>query len=130
MFDIMLALVLFEFYEISWQKADTIMGMLAKMYEVYRKNLVLFLLKHPSYIISVYILLKTNYDFFAIVLVVLKSLDILTKIVFMQKIFDENRTNEVDKIFYEPMPKFFPYIGLGIYPFLAFYAIKASGVIF
>jgi len=87
-FLIIIYLVL-ESFEIFTQKASTLMGMLAKLYAAYKKSILHFILAHPTYLFSLYLLVYTNFTMEAIFFVGLKSLDIGMKVKMLQQIFEK-----------------------------------------
>ena len=48
-----LLFIILEIYEISWQKAPSIMGMLIRMYKYYSKSIFLFLLMQPTFYFAI-----------------------------------------------------------------------------
>ncbi len=92
-FLIIIYLVL-ESFEIFSQKADTLMGMLAKLYASYQKSLLYFISLHVTYLFSLFILVMSEYSTASIILVSLKSIDLALKIKMMQQIFEKKELSE------------------------------------
>ena len=116
--------VLLEVYEISWQKAPSIMGMLIRMNKYYSKNIFLFLVMHPTFYFAVGFVMLTNYSPSAMILLFIKTVDIATKILLIQHVFQKRElTHELSLILLAPINNFLPYIGLIIYPILIILAI-------
>lgn len=46
-----------EYYEIFWQKADSMMGMLLRMHRYYGQNIFLFLIMHPTYYFLIFLII-------------------------------------------------------------------------
>jgi hypothetical protein len=116
--------VLLEIYEVSWQKAQTVMGMLARMYQHYSKNIFLFLIMHPTFYFAIGFFMITNYNVYAMVLLLIKAVDIIVKILLIQQIFVKKEVSqELALALLSPINNFFPYIGLLIYPPLIVLAI-------
>ena len=116
--------VLLEVYEISWQKAPSIMGMLIRMNKYYSKNIFLFLVMHPTFYFAVGFVMLTNYSPSAMILLFIKTVDIATKILLIQQVFQRRGlTHELSLILLAPINSFLPYIGLIIYPILIILAI-------
>jgi len=117
--------VVLELYEVQWQKAETIMGMLARMYEQYRKSIFLFLIMHPTFYFGVWFVLVTNYNPYAVALLGFKSADIITKILLIKKVFiDKELSEEFTLSLFTPIGSYMPYMGLLLYPFFIYMAFK------
>ena len=109
---------LLEVFEIYWQKAPTIMGMFLRMHKFYKKSIFLFLVMHPTFIFSIGFAMLSDYTLSSLILLLLKTADIITKIVLIEKIFNKKElSHEMSLIFLAPIDNFLPYIGLLIYPF-------------
>ena len=113
-----------ELYEVQWQKAETIMGMLARMYKQYRKSIFLFLIMHPTFYFAVWFVFETNYNPYAVALLLLKSADIITKIVLIKKVFiDRELSEEFTLSLFTPIGSYMPYMGIVLYPFFIYMAL-------
>ncbi|MCK9492028.1 MAG: hypothetical protein M0Q24_08050 [Sulfurimonas sp.] len=111
--------VLLESFEIYWQKAPTIMGMLIRMYKYYRKNIFLFLLMQPTFYFSVVFAMLTEYNWASLVLLFIKTVDIATKILLLEQVFIKKQlSHELSLILLAPINSFLPYLGLPTYPIL------------
>lgn len=114
-----LLFMLLEIYEISWQKAPSIMGMLLRMYKYYKKNIFLFLIMQPTFYFSIGFAMLTEYSIASMVLVFIKTVDVATKIVLIQQVFIKKElSQELSLILLAPINSFLPYMGLLIYPVL------------
>ncbi len=120
-------LVLFEFYESSWQRASTLGGLLGNIYRRYKRGLFYFFFSHPSFYYLLYLGLKydlTNFWFLSILF--MKFLDISYKLVIVKKI-EENALAEA-----MPLPldlKIAPwmsYLNIILYPTLFLLALKVT----
>ena len=110
--------LLLELYEVQWQKAQTIMGMLARMYQWYQKSAFLFLLMHPTLYFAIYFVMITDFNVYAVALLSLKAADILTKMFLIKKVFIEGHLDkEMQEALFTPLGSFLPYIGMVLYPF-------------
>lgn len=122
--DYILIFVLLEFYEISWQKAPSIMGMILRMHRYYSKSIFLFLIMQPTFIFSIGFAMLSDYNIFAVILAFIKSVDIATKILLIEQIFKKRKlSQELSLILLAPINNFLPYLGLIIYPILIALAI-------
>lgn len=117
--------VLLEVYEVQWQKATTLIGMLAQMFEFYKKSIFIFLLKHPTFYFAIWFMVVTDYNIYALSLFIIKVLDIGTKIFLMKKVFiDKEISSELSLSLLTPLNKYLPYIGVIAYTPLIFLAIS------
>ena len=78
--------VLLEFYEISWQKAPSIMGMLIRMHKYYSKSIFLFLIMQPTFYFAIGFAMLSNYHPSAMILLFIKTADIATKILLIEQV--------------------------------------------
>lgn len=114
-----LLFVLLEFYEISWQKAPSIMGMLIRMYKYYSKSIFLFLIMQPTFYFAICFAMLTDYNPSAMILLFIKTADVATKILLIEQVFKKRElTQDLSLVLLAPINGFLPYLGLIIYPFL------------
>ncbi|MDO8454030.1 MAG: hypothetical protein Q7S59_05620 [Sulfurimonas sp.] len=108
--------VLFEVYEASWQKASSVIGMLARMYKHYSKSIFIFLLMHPTFYFSIWLVMRSDYNIYAMILLFVKTVDLATKIILIEQVFIKKElTEEVSLILLSPINDLLPYIGLLLY---------------
>jgi len=119
-----LLFVFLELYEISWQKAPSIMGMIIRMNKYYSKSIFLFLLMQPTFYFSICFFMLSDYNIFAMILLFVKTVDIVVKILLIEQIFTKKSlSHELSLILLAPINSFLPYLGLFIYPLLIALAI-------
>ena len=119
-----LLFMILEAFEISWQKAPSIMGMIIRMHKHYSKNIFLFLIMHPTFYFSIGFAMICEYSMSAMLLVFIKTADIATKILLIEQIFVKKElSQELSLILLAPIDKYLPYVGLLIYPPLIFLAL-------
>ncbi len=119
-----LLFILLEFFEVFWQKAPTIMGMIIKMHRYYSKSIFLFLIMHPTFYFSIGFAMLTDLNIYAIILVFLKTLDVATKILLIEQIYTKRKlSHELSLILLAPINGFLPYLGIFIYPLLILLAL-------
>ncbi len=82
-----------ELFEANWQKANTLYGLLENNYKVYKKNLILYFLLNTTFIYTIFLIFKYQafynsgqFLFWMSAIFIMKSLDILFKIILLQKI--------------------------------------------
>lgn len=115
----MIIFILLELYEVSWQKADSIMGMLIRMHKQYDKNIFLFLIMNPTFYFSIWFAMISDYSTSAMVLLFIKTVDVATKILLIQIVFIKKElSQDLALTLLAPINKFLPYIGVIIYPLL------------
>ena len=116
--------VIFELYEVQWQKASSMEGMLQNMYKYYSKSIFLFLVMHPTFYFAIIFMLYTHYNMYALILFALKAADIATKLILMKQLFiDKENSEELSVMLQTPIHPLLPYIGLTLYPFLIYMAL-------
>ncbi len=114
-----LLFVFLELYEVSWQKAPSIMGMLIRMYKYYSKSIFLFLIMQPTFYFSIGFAMISDYNPYAMMLLFIKTVDVATKILLIEQIFIKKElTQDLSLVLLAPVNKFLPYIGVIIYPIL------------
>lgn len=120
----LLLYILLEVYEVQWQKAETLMDMLARMYRYYHKSIFLFFIMHPTFYFAVWFMFYTNYNPYALALLFFKTADIASKIIMIQKIFIEKEiSREFAQSLLTPIGSYLPYAGLALYPFFIYMAL-------
>ena len=111
--------MLLEIYEISWQKAPSIMGMLIRMNKYYSKSILLFLIMQPTFYFAIGFAMLSDYHPSAMILLFIKTADIATKILLLEQVFTKRElTQELSLVLLAPINNFLPYMGLIIYPIL------------
>jgi len=119
-----LIFIFLEFFEISWQKAPSIMGMIIRMHKYYAKSIFLFLLMQPTFIFSIGFFILTNYNMYAMILLFIKTIDVVTKILLIEQVYTKKKlSQEMSLILLAPINNFLPYMGILIYPPLIALAI-------
>lgn len=105
-----------EIFELQWQKSDSMMGMLVRMHQKYRQNILLFLLHHPTFIFSIWLVMVTNFTMASVILLFVKTVDIATKIILIQQIFEKKElSKELSVMLLTPLHPAMPYLGLIAY---------------
>ncbi|OHE10256.1 MAG: hypothetical protein A2513_07750 [Sulfurimonas sp. RIFOXYD12_FULL_33_39] len=100
------------------------MGMIIRMNKYYAKNIFLFLIMQPTFYFAIGFVMLSDYNIYAIIILILKTADIATKILLIEQIFTKRElSHELSLILLAPINSFLPYMGLFIYPFLIALAI-------
>jgi hypothetical protein len=117
--------LLLEFYEIQWQRADSMMGMLIRMYPHYKKSPLLFFAMHPTYYYVIFLLLAMNEYTALLLMLFIKTVDIAAKVLLIQQVFEKRQlSHEMSLMLLTPLHPLMPFIGMLIYPpfiYMAFY---------
>ncbi|MEA1880471.1 MAG: hypothetical protein U9N11_07490, partial [Campylobacterota bacterium] len=81
-------LIIAELFEAYVQRANTLLGVLEKLYVYYKKSIFLFFAVQPSFYIILYIILTTGIlNISMILLLALKIFDIFYKIELIKMVF-------------------------------------------
>jgi len=113
-----------EGFEAAWQKAPTMLQMLARIRRRYEKSIFYFLLLHPTYYFAIWLILETRMALPAVLLLFIKTVDIATKIVLMQQVFEKKEVSvQLHEMLIMPLEKWMPYIGFAVYPPLVIWAL-------
>ncbi|MBE0498856.1 MAG: hypothetical protein IBX43_06385 [Campylobacterales bacterium] len=113
-----------ELFEMLWQKSQTLLQMLEKIYSYYQRSPYLLYLMHPSYIFSLYLLFISDFSLWIAAIVAIKSLDIVFKILLIHKHFVQHElSEEMELILAQRLHPFILSAGLFFYPFLLFQAL-------
>jgi hypothetical protein len=119
--------IVLELYEVQWQKANTIIGMLARMYSHYAKNIFVFLLMHPTFYFAIMLMITSDYNTYAIALFLIKGIDIATKMILLKKVFiDKEVSEELTLALLAPLNRAVAYIGLFVYPPLIYMVFRGG----
>ena len=111
--------IVLELYEVSWQKSDSIMGMIIRMHIQYSKSIFLFLIMNPTFYFSIWFAMASDYSPSAMILLFIKTMDVATKILLIEMVFIKKElSQDLALVLLAPINKLLPYIGLFIYPIL------------
>ena len=123
----LLFLVLFigtELFELWWQKSPTLLRMIEKIYTYYQKSPYLLYLMHPTYIFSIYLYYLTYFSNWVLVILVIKSIDIMFKVLLIHKHFVlDELGDELKLMLQQPLHPLMLAMGLTLYPYLLFLAL-------
>ncbi len=115
-----------EFFEIQWQKADTLMGVLGKLYRYYRQNIFLFFIMHPTFSFGIALAMLTDLAYAAVALLVIKTIDIATKIILLQQVFEKRELNaEMSTMLLAPLHPYMMYLSIVVYTPLVYFALTS-----
>jgi len=116
--------ILCELFELFWQKSPTLLAMIEKIYAYYKKSPYLLYLMHPSYIFSIYLFYLSHYNLWILAILVIKSIDIMFKVLLINKHFiHEELSDELKLMLNAPLHPIMLASGLMIYPYFLFLAL-------
>ena len=114
-----------ELFEAYIQRAQTLLGVLEKLYAYYQKSIFLFFLIQPGFYFIMFIVLLTGVlNVTMVFLLAIKIFDIFYKIELIKKVFIEREVSqEIARMLEWKMPSMFFLMGAVLYPPLLFYAL-------
>jgi len=116
--------LLLELFEAQWQKAPTLLGMLLRIYRRYEKSIFYFLLLQPTYFVAIWLILQTQLSIPSVLLLFIKTVDIATKIVLIQQVFEKREVSgTLHGMLMTPLEKWMPYLGMAVYTPLVVWAL-------
>ena len=116
--------IAFELFESTWQKSDTLHGLISNNYSIYQKSIFLYFIYHPTFIYTIFIsLYLNNFSFWMSSILIVKFLDISFKLNMMKKLSNGSDLNEVIS-FNVNMTPLFRYMNVIMYPLSLIFALK------
>ncbi|WP_373029191.1 hypothetical protein [Sulfurovum sp.] len=114
-----------ELFEAYIQRAQTLLGVLEKLYAYYQKSIFLFFLIQPGFYFILFVVLLTGVlNVTMVFLLAIKIFDIFYKIELIKKVFIEREVSpELAQMLEWKMPSMFFLMGAVLYPPLLFYAL-------
>ncbi len=113
-----------ELFEVQWQKADTLMEVLGNLYRYYKRNIFLFFLMHPTFYVGIAVAMISDMAFSALALVFIKTVDIATKIILIQQVFEKRELNaEMSAMLLAPLHPAMSYLSVVVYTPLVYFAL-------
>jgi len=118
-------LILLELFEATMQRADTLYGVMEKLYAWYSKSVFLFFLIHPAFYFTLFVVMVTDtFNIYMVLLLTLKVFDIFYKLELIKKIFIQQNVPQDMAVMLEwKIPSWFFLMGVGLYAPLLFYAL-------
>jgi hypothetical protein len=114
-----------ELFEATMQRAQTLLGVLAKLYAYYQKSIFLFFLIQPGFYFILFVVVLTGVlNLTMIFLLALKIFDLFYKMDLIKKVFIEHEVSpEIAQMLEWKIPSVFFLMGAALYPPLLFYAL-------
>ena len=120
---LLIIFITFELFESTWQKSDSMHGLIFNNYEIYRKNIFLYFLLHPTFIFTIFIsLYLNNFTLWMSSILIIKFLDISFKLSMMKKLSNGIDINEIIS-FNINMTPLFRYMNVLLYPLSFVFAV-------
>ncbi len=118
-------LVVLELFEAYMQKADTLYGVMEKLYVWYQKSIFAFFLIHPSFYFVLFVVIVTDVlNLYIILILTFKIFDLFYKIELIKSIFIRQKVPaDLSAMLEWKIPSWFFLMGVGLYPPLLFYAL-------
>jgi len=121
---LLIIFILTETFELLWQKSPTLLAMIERIYVYYKKSPYLLYLMHPSYILSIYLFYITSYNPWVLAILIVKSLDIIFKVLLIHKHFVlDELPDEMKLMLSAPLHPLMLAMGLMLYPYLLYLAL-------
>ena len=118
-----LIFVALEFFESTWQKSDTLYGLINNNFSIFNKNIILYFLLHTTFFYTIFLsFYLNNFTFWMSSILVIKFLDISFKLTLMQKLSSGKEINELIPMNIN-MNLVFRYMNLVIYTLTFLFAI-------
>ena len=118
-----LIFVALEFFESTWQKSDTLYGLINNNFSIFNKNIILYFLLHTTFFYTIFLsFYLNNFTFWMSSILVIKFLDISFKLTLMQKLSSGKEINELIPMNIN-MNLVFRYMNVLIYPLTFLFAI-------
>ena len=124
-FTLVAILVMLELFEAYMQRADTLYGVMEKLYVWYSKSIFAFFLIHPAFYFTLFVVIVTDIlNIYMILLLTLKVFDLFYKIELIKTIFIKQKIPaDLSAMLDWKIPQWFFLMGVGLYPPLLFYAL-------
>jgi hypothetical protein len=118
-------LIVLELFEAYIQRADTLYGVMEKLYGWYSKSIFLFFLMHPAFYFILFVVIVTDtLNIYVILILVFKVFDLFYKLELIKKIFIQQKVpQDLAAMLEWKIPSWFFLMGVVLYPPLLFYAL-------
>jgi len=112
-----------ELFESSWQKSDSMYGLISNNFTMYQKSIFLYFTLHLSFFYTIFVsIYLVNFSFWMSSILVIKFLDIAFKLNMMKKLSNGSSVEEVMPINVKMTP-LFRYMNVIIYPLSFVFAV-------
>ena len=120
-----LLLVILEIFEAMIQRADTLYGIIERLYGWYRKSIFLFFTVHPTFYFTLFVAVATDVlNFYMIMIIAMKVFDLFYKIELIKTVFVKKEIPaELSAMLQWRIPSWFFLTGVMLYLPLLYYAL-------
>ena len=121
-----LILVILELFEAMIQRADTLGGVIERLYIWYRKSIFLFFLIHPTFYFILFVVISTDIlNFYMVMIIAMKVFDLFYKLELIKAIFIKQKVPaDLAAMLQWRIPSWFFLMGVMLYPPLLFLALS------
>lgn len=113
-----------EFFESSWQKSDTLFGLVNNNFNIYKKNIFLYFVLHTTFFYTIFLSFYfNNFGFWMSSIFIVKFADIAFKLSIMKKLSHGITIENIIPMNINMTP-LFRYFNVLIYPLTFLFAIK------
>ncbi|SFP65791.1 hypothetical protein [Hydrogenimonas thermophila] len=117
-----IVLIICEIFESWWQSAPTFGGVIEKIRGYYYTNIFLLFFMHPSFYVALFAYLYYG-GATASVIVIMKTVDIATKLWLVQKVEEGSLSPEFKAMFSMPLSPVMMWMNVFIYPALLAFSV-------
>lgn len=121
---LLLIFIALELFESTWQKSDSMYGLISNNFSIYQKNVFIYFLLHITFFYTIFIsIYLNNFSFWMSSILIIKFLDISFKLTMMKKLSNGSTLEEVMPINVKMTP-LFRYLNVLIYPLSFLFALE------
>ena len=120
---LLLIFIVVELFESTWQKSETLYGLIEKNFLLFNKNIFLYFTFHLSFFYTIFLAFYlNNFNFWLSSIFILKFLDISFKLSMMKKLSNNFKLEEIMPMNIKMTPAF-RYMNVVIYPLSFIFAM-------
>ena len=121
---LLLIFIFLEFFESSWQKSDTLFGLVINNFNIFRKNIFFYFTLHATFFYTIFLSFYfNNFGFWMSSIFIVKFADIAFKLSIMKKLSNGISIENIIPMNIKMTP-LFRYFNVIIYPLTFLFAIK------
>jgi len=119
-------LVILELFEAMMQRADTLGGVIERLYGWYQKSIFLFFLVHPTFYFVLFVVIVTDLlNFYMVMIIAMKVFDLFYKLELIKAIFIRQKVPaDLAAMLAWRIPSWFFLTGVLLYPPLLYLALN------
>ncbi len=121
---LLLIFIFLEFFESTWQKSDTLFGLVINNFNIFRKNIFFYFTLHATFFYTIFLSFYfNNFGFWMSSIFIIKFADIAFKLSIMKKLSLGTSIENIIPMNIKMTP-LFRYFNVIIYPLTFLFAIK------